>query len=1210
MGKLRRLTDPISSEQITQTTSLVEKAVKAAESFINGEKNQPTKQTEVDTLLNANVARIAQQHSNDAQIQSLYQRYGESTDPKKYSQFTKSIENYLTFENKLGELKEVFTSSGVFFSQVATLTNNRHMAIAAKAMTITAGTLDSVEKFSNIVSCIQAGGLSALSFSSFMSGAGAVLGGLSMAQSLFGRKKKSSGDGGLGIALFQISQQMQQIHNTLYEMWGDTAKRFEATWEMLSTMEQNNQRRFEIMDANNQRRFEFTLNSINYVNQNLLSLILNERRHQEVLEKAIIDIGTRIDNAVNFLRETDIQTTMQEIKIAISELPSLPEAEFKNWLRNYFKKYTSKLKIWLMNTTSFKKSTITTLNGEFQINSNQLLQMLREAMSIEYQKNNNIPLDLFASLANQFDNKISLEQGKILNPHSWLYIFEIYTKLWDICISKGWILSEETTKIYQESLSEISQVAHYNFMLMEKIANSPKVWEMLVKGYQHKITLYNTELRNERPPTLLAHVWPKTFGWDLKKTAPENIEYFTKLPDMAGFLHNTEKSYSWVGLPGIRDKDKVPLKGYVESALIHRDDHIPQHDISYALTHEQYNLITTQTSCKSIDTIKKDPAFIIAKLYGLADSRLYYALYNIGRLVYWGDFTLFLYPHIVLNGTEYPLCYVRLFRSFQDGGMQDFGKISDFLSLKSGTFIGTPEIHFNERHLPQDPQTPLHEDNFFSSKKIIEAIEENILRPARKRYVNKHFSDDRLIEEIQLLKMNYYKITAFVQLFDPSFEPNLSPRALSRIEECIKKLKEHGDAKNFKDLLEVTQGTLIESNEQRVVRSHVWQEEFWDYIYMGNRLRDFNSEDLRLRATNSFKNIFWVKMLKEAPQRIETIKKKLLEILNQRDLLKQANESILVQQELIDNSFDVINTQLDVLVKLGHNNKQLAQWNKNFQGLLAARNSLFNNNRLSFSDSAVCLDDSQPKISRISTGTTLQQLCSDTEVDYHLIEKELERLVKEGDSKLQAQLNTENDSHRPLHLAILARRADLVELLLSYDAVIKPENKLAINSVSCDEVSMKIAALLDFHQYLKSFSLNEKLRPGRTLSLIKNGIDKLRPYINHPKPAVIISGKSGKGKSLISNIHWCNVVYEDFEGDLKLKPGYKECAITSDGASSETIYPQIFGKADYSAVDLPGFCDSKGPPYKVAAGITMQMLYSIFKNITAILGELETPHFS
>ena len=42
---------------------------------------------------------------------------------------------------------------------------------------------------------------------------------------------------------------------------------------------------------------------------------------------------------------------------------------------------------------------------------------------------------MFASLAQEYDNTITVERQKIINPQDWLYVLEIYEDIWTICVA-------------------------------------------------------------------------------------------------------------------------------------------------------------------------------------------------------------------------------------------------------------------------------------------------------------------------------------------------------------------------------------------------------------------------------------------------------------------------------------------------------------------------------------------------------------------------------------------------------------------------------------------------------------------------------------------------------------------------------------------------------------------------------------------------------
>ncbi len=321
--------------------------------------------------------------------------------------------------------------------------------------------------------------------------------------------------------------------------------------------------------------------------------------------------------------------------------------------------------------------------------------------------------------------------------------------------------------------------------------------------------------------------------------------------------------------------------------------------------------------------------------------------------------------------------------------------------------------------------------------------------------------------------------------------------------------------------------------------------------------------------------------------------------------LVEVKDKIEFQKRMIDRGLISVSRGIKSLVDLNEpsSEQQTAQWRQATLALLNERSELFFDHILTNPEEKACPDDSQPnikvlrEIQELHVITILQELCSNASVEYPLVKKELENLSQQGDAILYDHLNFEvNTLRRPLHLAISARRLDIIELLLSYDAKVESEDISAINKDACDELSQHIAALLDFYKELQKFGTDEGLKAGRTLSLIKQGMEKLPSFEEYFDNVSMFWGYTGTGKS--SNINSLDgVEYVPTENGLKPKHGHVEKTSTSNSSSSETKYPIIIKTNNSVFVDMPGFGETAGASHETAAGVLVQRLSERVNNV-------------
>jgi ankyrin repeat protein len=167
-----------------------------------------------------------------------------------------------------------------------------------------------------------------------------------------------------------------------------------------------------------------------------------------------------------------------------------------------------------------------------------------------------------------------------------------------------------------------------------------------------------------------------------------------------------------------------------------------------------------------------------------------------------------------------------------------------------------------------------------------------------------------------------------------------------------------------------------------------------------------------------------------------------------------------------------------------------------------------NNNQTNFSDNA-----SPPQYP-----DKLKRLCADPAVAIETVEAELIDL--ESTNTLTAfakMLNPENLAERPLHLAILAGRADLVALLLEHDAKIEGHVTFSlVKECPNEDAAIVIQALLHFYEVMQKQSIEEDFAMGRTLGLIRKAIHILEQY-SDLEDAIMFIGKTGVGKSTLAN---------------------------------------------------------------------------------------------
>lgn len=131
--------------------------------------------------------------------------------------------------------------------------------------------------------------------------------------------------------------------------------------------------------------------------------------------------------------------------------------------------------------------------------------------------------------------------------------------------------------------------------------------------------------------------------------------------------------------------------------------------------------------------------------------------------------------------------------------------------------------------------------------------------------------------------------------------------------------------------------------------------------------------------------------------------------------------------------------------------------------------------------------------------------------------------------------------------------------------------------------------------------MGEEFTLSKTLELLNEALVHV-PENNQEAAAVIFLGQSGLGKSTIFNVlahgtRYAKSYSDDGTALLKMEAGSEELAKTSETASSETVYPMI--KDNF--VDLPGYRDTRGTPWRITAAVSIAALARHFTNVNKLV---------
>ena len=246
-----------------------------------------------------------------------------------------------------------------------------------------------------------------------------------------------------------------------------------------------------------------------------------------------------------------------------------------------------------------------------------------------------------------------------------------------------------------------------------------------------------------------------------------------------------------------------------------------------------------------------------------------------------------------------------------------------------------------------------------------------------------------------------------------------------------------------------------------------------------------------------------------------------------------------------------------------------------------------------------------------SEGTQLQQLLTRTPIVYEDIQTHINSYTDYAALVIEVNGADKNDE-RPLHLALASGRADVVELLLKNDALVQSDSSRFIRGGRTENEVLRTGALLHFHAYLQRGATGEDPYVGKALSLINQCGESLRHHVA-VQNAVVVIGETRKGKSSLINCVHCTDYLKEKVGmfDYRLTPDPQQdqtCklqTITSSSYESETICPQIVFSGEeknmLALVDTPGTWESRALPWKIAGGVSMQLLAQHIQTLKAIV---------
>ena len=1168
-------------EEGVSPEKLIPKAQTKAKEVVN---KLATDYTEVHSIKNdfnklsdAIVSNVAETLAPSANVNELVKEYENSPDKlKALVEFEKKIKiiDSISFDDMI----EIGLSTSCFLSEVAILTKNRDLANTAIALKGVTQFFSGFQQLSSSINAMSAVGSSfnAASISSILGPAGLVLGGISILSSLFG-----GGDDGLGEAL-------EAIHSAIMGMWSEMRESFQLTWQLLEQIDGK-------LNQMNQR-LEIIMNAIQYSYEELSSQIESSTAN---ISGQLIELRAIITSYLEHLSNQDAEAVIRQISITpIHEIPD----KLSLWIAT--------LQVWLTQTATLDATTgkVEVLHGSLSVNTNELLKQITAAVSKERREKWDIPLGLYYSIAKDIQPDFMKGSSiRLINPKNWFRVLDIYMRVLRLASATILKYDENTVLQYVKQIEEVQLIAVNVKEFFVSLSSSHLLWNKLIADYQNYFDELKMFIENFQPlPVAEGLDFP--YNWNYLKDATANIQLMTADGNIVSHGKTVVSKLNWVGIKGVRDREKVPIDPGEYIGDINRD--VPAGDLHFSLTETQSNILMSrkevQNKLNQISyQISYDIRLAVALAYGVAKPAFAYEMYNVGSDNFNWDFSLYIAPGVIVDGNILPLFRGSLFRHLRyhkERGWGGWGEDINLFALTDSNSGNGYKWNFRFKHRSDF-------DNFNLDSFIDKFISAKVKNVFSEKLKSKSKVD--IEETIKTLRLSYLKIVFFIQLLDPSFSLNLSPSIFDELSNSLYNLISNGTPDDLSKVHEIISGKVRNKAEGNL-QSKVWQEELW--TYMGDNLISFSKLALISKLQKALIDYPMVKKAEKAIQDLGALRNDFdvsKSVHNFESKLNDLENQMSLQINILDESVLVFNQIISMTATIESINNNFLKLLIDFNQFILRRNSLSNVEKLKFAiyeeDSNNNTGESEFSINEAIdsslTTSKLLSLCSNPKSTIMEIKSELLVLDKSGDIN---RINEGTDEVRPLRISIAYKRPEIVKLLLEFDAKIFPSDSTFIDEQLNDKESFQIKALLRFYSHMQSLELGEPFKVGKALSLIRESMDALEMF-QKLEDVVMMIGKTGGGKSTIINV-LSGVEYdvcEDKYGEKYLQSLSEEKTKSSNSSSSETAYPIIIKdeKTGKSLVDLPGILDTRGVAYEMAAGIGAQLLpfhISSFKVITLV----------
>lgn len=455
------------------------------------------------------VQNIVDKYPKDPTVLRLAKEYKETALTQKaraegLTKFENKVQQHLESIAPLNAGLELADATSTFCNQVALLTKNKELAKFATGLSAVSQAVKGVRKGAQAIEMLSLATTSGAVMDSgtmALGAAGAVLGAGMMLYSLCSEPESESN--GLGEAL-------AAIHQSIMEMWQDTRRNFEVTWEKIDKLDA----KITEMARQNRQYYLSIVELIDYYGE----------MTKEKLSQIRATIGytrQRIESLLHLLINQEAIKTVNTIALEGKA----------NTVQNITER-SQALFFWLTSvaTHTAHSGQINRSYGRLEITSTDLFEALKIAMRPESIQALSLPMGLFASLAQDIDPSIISPKklAEVIHTQDWNTMLACYHKVLTWAKPQIATFAIDRQEAYLNNLSIIKEKPLIIMDLLLKIQDSTLLWTKLAQDYLTEIHALQSkfEIILEKHRRRLNEAYklnPELVVLKLEETASENL---------------------------------------------------------------------------------------------------------------------------------------------------------------------------------------------------------------------------------------------------------------------------------------------------------------------------------------------------------------------------------------------------------------------------------------------------------------------------------------------------------------------------------------------------------------------------------------------------------------------------------------------------------------------------------------------------------------